>query len=126
VAICGLVPLVFITYTTSPFVLFMHLHLPPFARRSRDILERFVKTMPPQSQVHLTTMNWLTRPKYTACTMEEFQAAKRRIGIVNYVKIARKGPVIEFNIQGSNRGTKDAWIWEAIKAKQARASPNKA
>ncbi|OAQ98116.1 hypothetical protein LLEC1_08203, partial [Akanthomyces lecanii] len=35
IALCGVVPFIFVTYTTAPFVTHMHMHLPAAARTSR-------------------------------------------------------------------------------------------
>ena len=125
----------FVAYTTAPFVLFVHLHVPPFARQSHDILQRFVNTLPPKSQLHLATMSFLTRPRHTTAALQEFGHVKRRLGIVNYAKFAeakgdtgKRGPRLvarEFNIQGSNRGVEGAWVWDAIKEKVSRQSSGK-
>ncbi|UKZ65488.1 uncharacterized protein TrAtP1_006687 [Trichoderma atroviride] len=48
VALCGLIPLIFVAYTTSPFVTHIYIHLPPAARTSRPVLERFIHSaLPP-------------------------------------------------------------------------------
>ncbi|SPO02300.1 uncharacterized protein DNG_04973 [Cephalotrichum gorgonifer] len=128
-AVCGIIPLTFVAFTTAPFVSIIHVHLPPLARHSRESLSRFVRSMPPQTRLQATTLSLIAKPRVSYFTLGELRPARERWGIVNYARDterenqARKWwnfrAVGGFNVQGSNRGVKEAWIWDAVKEKLA-------
>ncbi|KAL6789390.1 hypothetical protein J3E68DRAFT_414571 [Trichoderma sp. SZMC 28012] len=151
VALCGLIPLFFVAYTTSPFVSHIYIHLPPVARTSRPVLERFIHALPPSTELTLTTMSAIAKPRYSTMQVGHLRPAKRRFGIVNYVRDA-EGAIAEnetrkwynlramtkFGVQEAGvdkkkpKGKKDkdlteAWIWDAVKSKiEKRAVVEKA
>lgn len=126
--------MVFVAYTTAPFVLFIHLGLPPYARRSRAVLERFVRASPPNTQLLFTTMSWLTRPRYTSVAVEDLGPLPGRFSVANYFASKatttgggkRGAAVTRFNIQGTNRGIKEGWVWDATRERAAKAPPRRA
>ncbi|PTB68763.1 hypothetical protein BBK36DRAFT_1191828 [Trichoderma citrinoviride] len=143
VALCGLIPLFFVAYTTSPFTTQIYIHLPPAARTSRPALERFIHgALPPSTELTLTTMSAIAKPRYSTMQLGHLRPAKRRFGIVNYVRDA-EGAMAEnetrkwYNLRALTKfgvqevktdkkkkakGTKirdltEAWIWDAVKDK---------
>ncbi|KAM0335313.1 hypothetical protein ACHAQA_000358 [Verticillium albo-atrum] len=126
-ALCGLIPLTYVAYTTAPFVTFIYLRLPPNARASRQALERFVRAGPPAStQLELLTMGLATRPRSAITTVGGLRPVTRRLGLVNYERdvtglAARRAwhqyrPVAQFGVRVANsKGVKDAWVWDAVK-----------
>ncbi|OTA02187.1 hypothetical protein A9Z42_0025260 [Trichoderma parareesei] len=144
VALCGLIPLFFVAYTTSPFTTQIYIHLPPAARTSRPALERFIHgSLPPSTELTLTTMSAIAKPRYSTMQLGHLRPAKRRFGIVNYVRDA-EGAIAEnetrkwYNLRALTKfgvqevktdkkkkkakGTKirdltEAWIWDAVKDK---------
>ncbi|UKZ75303.1 hypothetical protein TrVFT333_002981 [Trichoderma virens FT-333] len=141
VALCGLIPLFFVAYTTSPFVSHIYIHLPPVARTSRPVLERFIHALPPSTELTLTTMSAIAKPRYSTTQVGHLRPAKRRFGIVNYVRDS-EGAIAEnetrrwynlramtkFGVQEAGvekkkpKGKKgkdltEAWIWDAVKGK---------
>ena len=135
-AACGIIPLVFVAYITSPFVSMIHMHLPPLARHSRESLSRFVRTLPPQTRLQATTLSLIAKPRVSYFTLQELYPANRRWGTVNFARDTeweekrRKWynfrAIGGFNVQGSNHGVKEGWVWDAVKKKiqknAARAS----
>ncbi|PKS12767.1 hypothetical protein jhhlp_000978 [Lomentospora prolificans] len=123
-ALCGIIPFVFVAFTTGPFVSHISIHLPPAARHSRTSLQRFVSSLPAQTRLEFTTLSIISKPRVSYLTAGDLAPAKKRMGIVNFERdtlrenAARKWwmfrAVGEFNVQGSNRGVKEGWIWEAI------------
>lgn len=129
-AACGIIPLTFVAYTTAPFVSMIHMHLPPLARHSRESLSRFVRALPPQTRLQATTLSPIAKPRVSYFTLGELFPARKRWGIVNYARDTaweekrRKWwnfrAVGGFNVQGSNRGVKEGWVWDAVKDKVAK------
>ncbi len=140
VALCGVVPFVFVTYTTAPFVTHMHMHLPAAARTSRAALERFVRTaLPPSTPVTVTTMSVIGKPRYSTLRAGDFVPARRRGGLVNYTRDTAKEnasrrwyelrAVSNFHVpdvakvnkvKRGNRNLVEPWIWDVVKEKIAK------
>ncbi|PHH78883.1 hypothetical protein CDD80_6092 [Ophiocordyceps camponoti-rufipedis] len=84
----GIIPLTLVTITASPFVTQMHMHLPPSARLSRRTLERFVRSLPSDTELTLTTMNFLTASRAARVRAGDLRTARgtvrARLGLVNY------------------------------------------
>lgn len=83
----GAVPMVFVGYITSPFVTYIHMRLPIYARRSKDILIRFVRTLSPEAELDVTTMTYFGMPGITRLKAGELRPAKKRFGVVNFVRV---------------------------------------
>ncbi|KXH59126.1 hypothetical protein CSAL01_11625 [Colletotrichum salicis] len=145
VAACGIIPFLFISYTSAPFVTFIYLRLPPYARQSRVLLERYVRTLPPTAQLEIGTMGLVTRPRLTAVTAAELRPVAAdsgplatRLGIVTHTKdvsalMAKRRwyhyrPVGQFGIntgveasgkksggKGASHGVKDGWVWNIVR-----------
>ncbi|RYP13576.1 hypothetical protein DL765_006841 [Monosporascus sp. GIB2] len=125
----ALVPLIFVAYTTSPFVSFIHIRLPPFARQSEEMLRRFVQNLPPKTELDITTMSFIAKPRLSKVAVSDLRAANKRLGIVNYTRdvaaenAARKWymfPAVgNFNIQ-ANKMPRLPWVWEHIANTLAR------
>ncbi|RYP43941.1 hypothetical protein DL768_009538 [Monosporascus sp. mg162] len=125
----ALVPLIFVAYTTSPFVSFIHIRLPPFARQSEEMLRRFVQNLPPKTELDITTMSFIAKPRLSKVAVSDLRAANKRLGIVNYTRdtaaenAARKWymfPAVgNFSIQG-NKMPRLPWVWEHVANTLAR------
>ncbi|CAJ2500212.1 Uu.00g030650.m01.CDS01 [Anthostomella pinea] len=125
----AIIPLVFVAYTTSPFVTFIHIRLPPFARQSEDMLRRFVRTLPPQTELDITTMSFIAKPRLSTVKMCDLKPASKRLGIVNMFRdttaenATRRWymfPAVgNFNVQ-SNQMPKVGWVWESMHGAIAR------
>ncbi|KAJ0321236.1 hypothetical protein COL5a_009291 [Colletotrichum fioriniae] len=92
-AACGIIPFLFVAYTSAPFVTYIYLRLPPYARQSRALLERYVRALPPTAQLEIGTMGLATRPRLTAVTAAELRPLAAdsgplatRLGIVTHTK----------------------------------------
>ncbi|KAI0598965.1 hypothetical protein F4775DRAFT_591753 [Biscogniauxia sp. FL1348] len=85
-ALTGIVPLVFVSYVASPFVTFIHIRLPPYARQSKEMLQRFVKYLPPDNQLEITTMNFLAKPRLSKVMTSELRKDAGRFGLVNWTR----------------------------------------
>ncbi|KAJ9423120.1 thioredoxin-like protein [Fusarium oxysporum] len=135
VVLCGIIPVIFVTYITSPFVTHIHIHLPPYARTSRPILERFIKNLPPTTPLTLTTMSAISKPRYSSMHAGDLSPVRRRLGLINYVRDTKEEnakrkwymfrAVGKFYVQDKRPQTRvryqkktdkvDGWIWDVIK-----------
>lgn len=128
----GLVPFVFVYLVTAPFVAFIHLPLPPFARQSKELLKRFAANMPDTTSLEITTVSLIGKPRVTRVLVASMVPTRARLGIVNYV--VRPGPAsaarsllsrppTKFGIQhNSRRDAREAWVWDLVAAAISRRS----
>ncbi|KAM7209406.1 hypothetical protein V8F20_000456 [Naviculisporaceae sp. PSN 640] len=94
IALCGLIPVTFVAYTTAPFVSTIHMHLPQFARVSAQNLERFAKGVPPTTRLDISTLSFIAKPRTSSLTVGDLKplVAKdgkkswRRLGMVNFTR----------------------------------------
>ncbi|KAG5953703.1 hypothetical protein E4U58_000311 [Claviceps cyperi] len=136
VAVAGMIPILFISYTTAPFVTHIHVHLPPAARMSRPVLERFVRTMPTSLRLTITTVGPIGKPRYSSVTVGELRPVTgERFGLVNYMRdtklenATRKWYMhravgsfmvhegLYKNKRFGKKGKVDGWIWDAVREK---------
>ncbi|PQE06242.1 4-coumarate- ligase 2 protein [Rutstroemia sp. NJR-2017a BBW] len=86
VLLCGTIPMVVVAYLSSPFVNYIHLILPTFARTSRDLMLRYSKNPPKDAMLDVTTMNFIGKPRVSRVYISDLRPTKQRLGIVNYVR----------------------------------------
>ncbi|KAG5976814.1 hypothetical protein E4U55_007207 [Claviceps digitariae] len=136
-AMAGIVPFLFISYTTAPFVTHIHVHLPPAARTSRAVLERFVGAMPASTRLTFTTMSLIAKPRFSSLTVGDLRPVQwKRFGLINYMRDTRaenatrkwymyravKGFLVQEGLgKGKGRYERkrkvDGWIWDAVRDK---------
>lgn len=102
------------------------MHLPPYARWSRAILERFARTAPPNTRLDVTTMSLIGKPRVSSMVLSDLRPARRKFGMVNYARDTaladakrkwwRFRAVSEFNVQeGGEAGIKTGWVWREVR-----------
>lgn len=78
--------MVFVAYTTTPFVSYVHLRLPVFARQSREQLFRWARKIPPSTEIDLTTIRPLGRPRVSRMKLSDLRTTSARLGVANLVR----------------------------------------
>ncbi|KAI9726370.1 MAG: hypothetical protein M1828_001644 [Chrysothrix sp. TS-e1954] len=73
------VPLLLMTVTTPPFVTFVHLTLPIWARASSARLHRYAQAIPSTAELDVTTMRWIW-PRVTHLRISELHIDANAIG----------------------------------------------
>ncbi|GJD02914.1 hypothetical protein ColKHC_11739 [Colletotrichum higginsianum] len=137
-AACGIIPLLFVAYTSAPFVTYIYLRLPPYARQSRALLERYVRTLPPTAQLEIGTMGLATRPRTTLVTAADLRpvtsgaagGASQRVSASSRTSatsprsrrsfgiredIATSGGGSKSSGKGASYGVKDGWVWTIVR-----------
>lgn len=76
--------MLFVAYTSAPYVNFVHLTLPAFARRSREAAMQYAKDLPPTATLHLNTMRFNTIPRQTAVRFGDLVADKQALRPVSF------------------------------------------
>ena len=78
--------MVVVMFISGPFVNFVHLRLPPYARRSREIMTRYVKALPKDAELVITTMSALGKRRVSAVRIAELYPTRERFGLANYAR----------------------------------------
>lgn len=124
VVLSGAIPMLFVAYTTAPFVTYVHLRLPLFARHSREIMTRYSRSLPKDAALDITTMNFVGKPRVNKIKLSELYPTKERFGIANYARDTKvlnsKRPwwmgkaVRIFGIRGGAGRTRGKGVWETF------------
>ncbi|KAJ5362574.1 hypothetical protein N7541_003418 [Penicillium brevicompactum] len=72
----GALPMLFVSYTAAPYVNFIHLALPAFARKSREAAAQYAKELPPTAVLYLTSMRFNTIPRQTTVRIGDLVPTK--------------------------------------------------
>ena len=114
-----------VAYITSPFVNYIHLRLPAFARNSRDLLIRYSKSLPKDAEIDITTMNFIGKPRVTRMRVADLYQTKQKFGLVNYARDPaadnKKRPwwmmraVGKFGVHGGRTKIMGGEVWENVR-----------
>jgi hypothetical protein len=84
VVVGGALPMLFVAYTSAPFVNFVHLALPVFARRSREQTLQYAKSLPPTATLYINTMKFTTIPRQTEVRLGDLVRDKALLRPVSF------------------------------------------
>lgn len=79
--------MLYVMYFTAPFVSYVHIRLPMFARRSREQLLRWAESMSPTTEIDLTTMRSYGRPRVSRILLRDLRKTKASLGIANLTRV---------------------------------------
>ena len=78
--------MLFVAATTAPLVFYIHLRPPLFARRSRDALVRYAKSIPADARIDLTMMKFSSRKRITELRVSDLKPMRAWLSIANLVR----------------------------------------
>ncbi|KAF3764373.1 hypothetical protein M406DRAFT_258780, partial [Cryphonectria parasitica EP155] len=123
----GTVPFLAIWHLTSPMVMWVHLQVPKGFQRNQLAVEKFVKHVPADTEVTITTMGTIGKPRVSQVRLQDLRYERRRLGLVNYVRdVSREnavkkwyqsGAVGEFKIEEgavAHKKSQRPWMWYSI------------
>ena len=118
--------MLYVTYFSAPFVSYVHVRLPIFARRSREQLLRWAKRVSPSTEIDLTTMRFYGRPSVSRMPLSDLRKIKTNFSVANLVRTEKPlqpnlerpwwmpKPRMEFYV-GKERGkSREASVWRMI------------
>ena len=120
----GAVPMVFVIRTTRPFVSFVHIQLPFFARRSKESLFKWAKNIPPATQVYMTTTRFYGVPRVSRMTVEDLHQTRAWLSIANLTRTpplrteaAKQSwrtpkPLLKFYVGAEKKKATEFSVWE--------------
>lgn len=125
--------MIFVMYTTAPFVTYIHLRLPEFARQSRENLLRYSKNIPRNTTIDITTLNMIGRPRVSRISVGDIQHVASRYSITNYARSAKDEemkrpwwagrPIKQFAILAEHGRSREEGVWENV-ARSIKRSNN--
>ncbi|KAL3427448.1 hypothetical protein PVAG01_00957 [Phlyctema vagabunda] len=123
----GIIPMLFVLYTTAPFVTYVHLRLPAFAKRSQDLLIRYARSLPKDAELDITTVSTFGKARVSRAKIQDLFPIKERFGLANYgrdtTRLNASRPwylgkaVRQFGIHGGKGRIKQGGIWEIVQKK---------
>lgn len=127
VVVASTIPFLAIWYLTSPMVMWIHMSIPSAFQRKPQQMRQFIQNVPPTTEVAITTMSALGKPRVTKVPIQVLRRERRRFGLVNYVRDVKKEnakrkwyqfrAVGEFRIEEDRPlKTKEGrpWVWYSI------------
>jgi hypothetical protein len=91
VVVGGLLPLLFVSYTSAPYVNWIHLALPVFARKSREQAIQYAQNLPPTATLYINTMKFSTIPRRTEVRLGDLVPDK---AVLRPVKFRNQNPML--------------------------------
>lgn len=90
VVVASTIPFLAIWFLTSPMVMWIHLDIPKgLQRQGQQKLEQYLQQrLTPDTQVAITTMGALAKPRASRVRLRDLRSERRRLGLVNYVRDA--------------------------------------
>lgn len=76
-----------VAYATAPFVTYIHLRIPFYARRSKEDLMRFVNQVPRTTEIDLTTIGQFGWPHVYRMPLAELRKARYTFSAANLVRV---------------------------------------
>ncbi len=129
VLLCGTLPFLIVRRATSPFVAYVHLRLPTYARQSQDLLERYAKNLPKDAELDITSLTSLGRPRVSrmpVSALAPVSRSQRWLGVENFTRSSEElmagrrwwagKPMANFSIRGGSSRCKEAWVWDLVVA----------
>ncbi|KAG9233626.1 hypothetical protein BJ875DRAFT_378223 [Amylocarpus encephaloides] len=83
VVLSGAIPMVAVMYYYGPFVNYIHIRLPSYARKSRELMIRYVKALPKETELDITTMGGLGRLRMSRVKLQDLYPINQRLGLAN-------------------------------------------
>lgn len=117
--------MLYVLTVSAPFVAYVHIKLPQFARQSREQLLRWAENIPPSTEIDLTTIKAYGRPRVSRLPLSDLKPIKARFGIQNLTRTQSR---IEskprswwaqreqrlFSVGDERRKTFEASIWHKV------------
>ena len=112
-------------YYSSPFVAYVHIRLPGFARRSKEQLLKWSQNIPASTEVEMTTVKSYGSLRSSRMQIAELQPTKALFGIQNLLRVPkyttnRKRPwwmpkqQCWFYVGNERRKTVETAVWQKV------------
>ncbi|ROV93303.1 hypothetical protein VSDG_06894 [Cytospora chrysosperma] len=86
VTVASTMPFLAVWYLTSPMAVWIQIRTPNHLRLRRHLADRYLAALPDDAELVITTMGALGKPRISHVRMCDLQPARKRLGLVNYVR----------------------------------------
>lgn len=130
VFLCGTIPLLFVAYTTHPFVTAIHIYPPRIARASPEALRRFARGPPPAAtRIDISTLSLIGKPRVSEMVLGDLvpaATAGRGGGIANLARDTRAANAVRpwwrfpavarfWTFGAGEDGVRTGWVWRELR-----------
>lgn len=129
--------MVVVLYTTAPFVAYVHLRIPPFARRSKEALLRWASRIPRDTELDLTTMRAYGKLRVSRLLIKDLRHTISWTSIANFSRVIPTSldvsterrwwmlkPMREFHVGSERRTVRETSVWQDVLKKIGKESQN--
>lgn len=126
-----------VMYTTAPFVAYVHLKIPRFARRSKEGLLRWASRIPGDTELDLTTMRAYGKLRVSRLLVKDLTHIRSGTSIANFSRVLPASldvrtnrrwwmlkPMREFYVGPERRTGRDISVWQEVMKRIPRDSQN--
>lgn len=118
--------MLYVGLTARPFVSFVHIKLPIFARPSKESLRKWARNIPPKTQVDMTTMRFYGGPRVSKISIEELRQTRSWLNAANLTRsppavseAAKKSwrmpkPLLKFFVGPEREKAREFSIWKQV------------
>lgn len=120
----GIIPVSTVAYISAPYVTYIHIRLPAFARQSREMLIRYSQNLPKNTELDITTMNFIGKPRVARVNLSELRPVKERLGFANFARDTTKANAKrpwwmgsaqrQFGVHNEKSGIVKGEVWEIV------------
>lgn len=126
-----------VMYTTAPFVAYVHLRIPSFARRSKEALLRWASRIPGDTELDLTTMRAYGKLRVSRLLVKDLRHTSSWTSIANFSRVLPASPDVStkrrwwmlkpmrgFYVGSERRTVRESSIWQEVMTRIPKDSHN--
>ena len=118
--------MLYVRFSAKPFVSFVHIKLPLYARRSKEALFKWAQDIPSKAQVDMTTMRFYGGPRVSRMSVGELRQTSSWLSAANLSRDlpsvsapARRSwwltkPLLKFYVGEERVGKREVSIWQQV------------
>jgi hypothetical protein len=126
-----------VMYTTAPFVAYVHLRIPSFARRSKEALLRWASRIPGDTELDLTTMRAYGKLRVSRLLVKDLRHTSSWTSIANFSRVLPASldvstkrrwwmlkPMRSFYVGSERQTVREISVWQEVMTKIPKESQN--
>jgi len=133
----GALPMLIVIYTTAPFVAYVHVRVPSFARRSKEALLRWASRIPGDTELDLTTMRAYGKLRVSRLLIKDLRHTSSWTSLANLSRVLPASldvstkrqwwmlkPMRRFYVGSERRTVREISVWQEVLKKIPKESQN--
>ena len=136
-AVAGSVPFLYMSYYAAPFVAYIRIHVPLFARSSTEQLLRWSKNIAPETEIEMTTVKSYGGLRDSGMRLSELRPTRALFGIQNLYRVPKSSSPskgrwwtpkkqLKFYVGNPRSKTVESGVWQKAlsQVRDARTRPS--